>query len=527
MVTHPSALRRVIIGASAVLISVGMITACGDDAETLVSPSLSERPKGDAPLYTHSDSTRIEGEYFVVFKNTDGGSVRSKAADLTGPAADRIRKTYRRALNGFLIEADEETIARIRKSPLVEYVEENAVAHVVGIESSSVFAPTEQSTTEWHLDRIDQRTGYDSTYNWSEPSTNSRIYIVDTGIRRTHNEFTSRVATGWYDTSERSSTDDCHGHGTRVASLAAGTTYGTAKDAEIVPVSAENGDCNGLLDIGIVIDGLEWILDEDDPFSVVNLSIQKENGHNPLDTAVGNLIDDDYIVVVAAGNDDDGDCDDSPQRVDDAIVVAASTDQDDRWANSNYGTCIDIFAPGSSLTTAGISSDSDTDSGQDGTSLASPLVAGVIYAMQTEQHTALDNVEENFFGDFFTGTVGSATEDELSNIGAGSPNFLIYAPRSYLRNIGTKIVILATNYTWTARAYGGDEDEFTYLWETSTNGTSWTNVGTSDKYTRSFNAGDEFTLYMRLTVTNEFDDEMEHEIEIDVDVPCSGPLCPG
>lgn len=104
---------------------------------------------------------------------------------------------------------------------------------------------------------------------------------------------------------------------------------------------------------------------------------------------------------------------------------------------------------------------------------------------------------------------------------------MLYAPRSYTQIIGLRVVTTTSSKTWTSRAYGGDTDDYAYDWETSTNGRNWTTVSTTDKYTRSFSAGDDFTLYMRLTVTNEFDDDTEHEIEIDVDVPCSGPMCPG
>jgi len=333
------------------------------------------------------------------------------------------------------------------------------------------------------------------------------------------------MASGWF-TPFAGGTDDCFGHGTRVAALAAGSFYGSAKSATIVPVNVDD-NCDGGPQTDDTIDGLEWILNQQDPYSIVNMSLSKNGGSSSLDEAVQDLLDENYIVVAGAGNDNDDACEDSPGRLSGVITVGATNINDQRWDSSNFGSCIDLFAPGENITTAGNDSDSDVDDHQNGTSLAAPIVSGIAYAIQTERQTAPSNVLKVLVGDILAGTTASAIAGQLSGIGAGSPNLLIYGPRSYTQIIGTRQVTVAQSYTWLARAYGGDEAEFEYVWQTSLNGSSWTTVSTTDQYQRSFAADDEFTLYMRLTVTSEFGDERTHEIEIDVDVPCATwPMCP-
>jgi len=465
----------------------------------------------------------------VIFKNR--GLSAAAAAQMASDAGGEITHFFSKYISAFVIRVpNEAALDGIRRNPNVQLVEEHATVSILTSndrKADGMLTPTVQDPAGWQLDRIDQASGTDGDYHWSEPEATGRnIYIVDTGIRRTHDEFTGRVATGYY-VSGSSSTDDCHGHGTKVASMAAGTTYGTAKGATIVPVKVDDGDCDRNFSTGDVIDGLEWVLDQEDPYAIVNTSWSANGGSWSIDLWINALLDDKYVVVAGAGNDDDDACEDSPGRVSGVITVGASTSSDARRFDSNYGTCLDLFAPGNDIRTADKDSDSDFSDGEDGTSLSSGLVSGIAYAITTEGDSlAPSSMAEIFVGYPLAGAAPSAISGALSGIGSGSPNLLLYAPRSYAQIIGLRVVTTPGSKTWISRAYGGDKDEYAYLWETSTNGTNWTTVGTGDEYSRSFNWNDEFTLYMRLTVTNEFGDDTEHEIEIDVDVPCGQPPCP-
>ena len=266
-------------------------------------------------------------------------------------------------LNGF-------ELANLARDPKVLNISANLT---VGISGTQTSAP-------WHLDRLDQSAlPLDQTYNYKdqEQGAGVRVYIVDTGVNSSHTEFTGRLATGYSAVgSDTTNTEDCNGHGTHVAGLAAGTTYGSAKAATIVPVRVLGCDGNGSL-LGVLL-GLDWVAKNTNvgQAAVVNMSLGGE-ANTFLNNAVTSLTDQGLGFVVAAGNTAADACNTEPARVAGAITVAASSETD-AWASfSNYGSCVDIVAPGVALQSAWIGSSSDVMRSS-GTSMAAAVVSGIV-----------------------------------------------------------------------------------------------------------------------------------------------------
>jgi len=246
----------------------------------------------------------------------------------------------------------------------------------------------------------------------------TQIYVVDTGVRTTHSEFTNRIASGYSTVSDGFGTSDCNGHGTHVASSAAGTKYGVAKLATIVPVRVL--DCDGAGSTSDVISGLNWIagrIPSTNSQAVVNMSLGGAFD-SVLNTAVRTIVNLGVPVVVAAGNDGRDACYASPASEPLAITVGASTEAEEKAGYSNYGSCIDVFAPGSSITAAGIENDSSV-SVKSGTSMASPHVAGYAAVFKSMFPSASSAAVASAI-------TGSASVNVLTNLPSGTVNRLLY-----------------------------------------------------------------------------------------------------
>ena len=207
---------------------------------------------------------------------------------------------------------------------------------------------------------------------------------MDTGILSSHQEFSGRVLSGYTAISDGNGTTDCNGHGTHVAGTVGGTTYGVAKNVNLVPIRILG--CDGSGASSNVIAGLDWILKNGKKPAVVNMSLGGE-ANASLDSAVENLFNNGYVMVVAAGNSNTDACSSSPARVSKAITVAATDSTDTRASYSNYGSCVDIFAPGSQINSSWIGSNTATKV-LNGTSMATPHVVGVVAEMLQSTPTA-------------------------------------------------------------------------------------------------------------------------------------------
>jgi subtilisin family serine protease len=275
-----------------------------------------------------------------------------------------------------------------------------------------------QQSAPWGLDRIDQQPlPLSTTFNDSDlAGTNSYSFVVDTGIDASNVDFSGRVAPGFTAVADGRGSNDCNGHGTHVAGIIGGSTFGVAKRTTLVPVRVL--DCIGSGSYSSVISGLDWIAANyrAGDAAVVNMSLGGP-ASSTLDGAVRNLISKGITVVVAAGNSAADACGYSPAAVVDAITVGATQSDDNRAAYSNYGSCLDVFAPGSNIQSAWIGVNGiNTISG---TSMAAPHVAGVIARFLSSNPTLTPYQVANSLK-------GSTTKDLILNSGTGSPNQLLY-----------------------------------------------------------------------------------------------------
>ncbi len=359
------------------------------------------------------DSSQAKGiikNQYIVILNKDIGPAKDFAQNIAKQHGGRILQSYDSALKGFAIylpdTAGTAFIEAMKKNPQVLSVENDTVVNIDA---------TTQTNPDWGLDRIDQKAlPLNSTYSYSQTGTGTTAYIVDTGILSTYQEFSGRVLNGYTAISDGNGTTDCNGHGTHVAGTVGGTTYGVAKNVKLVPVRILG--CDGSGASSNVIAGLDWILKNGSKPAVVNMSLGGA-ASSSLDSAVENLYNNGYVMVVAAGNSNTDACTSSPARTSNAITVAATDNTDTRASYSNYGSCVDIFAPGSQINSSWIGSNTATKV-LNGTSMATPHVAGVVAELFQSTPTATPQT-------ITSNLLNQATSDVVKNP-SGSPNRLLY-----------------------------------------------------------------------------------------------------
>ncbi len=270
------------------------------------------------------------------------------------------------ALDGFVATLSGEDVRQLQRDPDVVAIERD----------SSIALANDQSNPPWGLDRIDQAAlPLSNTYTYGTTGSGVTAYIVDTGIRSTHSEFTGRISRGAYiDWGDGTGVEDCHGHGTHVAGIVGGTTYGVAKAVQLVPMKVFA--CSGTTTASSVIVGLDWVVKDHAAGvpAVLNMSLGGTTSA-AFDAAVSAVIADGVTVVVAAGNESSNSCNYSPARVPAAITVGATQIDDGVAMYSNYGSCNDLFAPGSNVLSAWNTGDRASAT-LSGTSMAAPHVTG-------------------------------------------------------------------------------------------------------------------------------------------------------
>ena len=352
----------------------------------------------------------IPGRYIVVLKPTiQAAGLSSQSVSDRHVAQFRVQRShvYRAALQGYAAALSDTQVQQLLLDPEVDYVEPD----------QRVWASATQTGATWGLDRIDQRDRpLSGTYTYNFDGTGVHAYIVDTGIRASHVEFTGRMGNGFTSINDGNGTNDCAGHGTHVAGTVGGTTYGVAKRVTLHAVRVL--DCGGSGTNAGVIAGVDWVRLNHVKPAVANMSLGG-GASSALDSAVANAVSAGVTFAVAAGNENADACTRSPARTASAITVGSTTNVDARSSFSNWGTCVDIFGPGSGITSAWITSNTATNT-ISGTSMATPHVAGVV-ALYLHQHghTAPSAV--------VAALNGAASLNKLTGIGTGSPNRLLYS----------------------------------------------------------------------------------------------------
>lgn len=365
----------------------------------------------------------IAESYIVVLKADAGtqaiGSPRTTpqvASDLAGFYGVQTVRTFDAALQGFAFHGTAAAADSLSRDARVDYVAQDGLVTLSG--------GVQMPSPSWGLDRIDQRPAQlDTEYAYNSEGAGVDLYIVDTGIRSTHEDFGGRVDTvnAFTAIADGLGTEDCHGHGTHVAGVAGGSTYGVAKGVTLHPVRVVG--CDGQGSISNTLAGIDWITARQQaPGSrraVVNMSLN--NGFSePLEQAVSQSLAAGVVYVAAAGNyGDESACYMSPQRMPLVITVGASNQDGARWVDSDFGPCVDLFAPGTAIPSTFIRSDTDLLE-MTGTSVAAPHVAGTAALVLAANPQATPEEVQALIA-------GAATEGLLTDVPAGTANLLLYS----------------------------------------------------------------------------------------------------
>jgi subtilisin family serine protease len=388
-----TAVRRSAATAAAVILSVlGLSTtaqAAPPEADVLAVPG----------------AEVVKDSYIVVLKQ--GRTARAVAA---GHQAT-VLHTYTRVFNGFAAAMTARTARQVAADPDVAFVQPNVIHRI---------SDTQNNPPSWGLDRIDQRNRpVNNAYTYSTTASNVHAYVIDTGIRTSHQDFGGRAASG-FDAVDGGTADDCHGHGTHVAGTVGGTSYGVAKGVQLVAVRVLN--CQGSGTTAQVAAGIDWVTANAVKPAVANMSLGG-SADTVLDNAVQASINSGVSYAIAAGNGFLGlfaldACTQSPARVPAAITVSATNSSDAKPSWANRGTCVDVFAPGISIPSAWNTGDTATNT-ISGTSMAAPHVAGAA-ALHLAGHPSDTPAQVH------AAIVGNATTGVVTSPGTGSPNRLLY-----------------------------------------------------------------------------------------------------
>lgn len=378
-----------------------------------------------ANIQGYTSASKIANQYIVVLKDdvvttmalqntrsnftpaqARAAVVQEMSVSLATQARGTVKRMYSSAIDGFVIQTRaSKQVAQLLKDPRVAFIEADQVVSIGAT----------QNNATWGLDRIDQTNlPLNNTYNYDFDGTGVNAYVVDTGVRITHAEFGGRGRSGYTAINDGNGTNDCQGHGTHVAGTIGSSTYGVAKDATIYAVRVLG--CDGSGSNSGVIGGVDWVAGNHIKPAVANMSLGG-GASSALDNAVNSAVSQGITMVVAAGNDNSNACNYSPARAGSAMTVGSTTSSDSRSSFSNYGSCLDIYAPGSSITSTWSTSNSATNT-ISGTSMAAPHVAGVAALYLDEFPNASPAQVE-------AAVEGAAIPNKVSDARSGSPNLLL------------------------------------------------------------------------------------------------------
>ena len=356
----------------------------------------------------------IPNRYIVVLDEKAVGydlaapTVESNAQYLANVYGGTVNGIYSSALKGYVADMSPTQAQALSNDSSVSYVEQDSEISI----ASTQFSPG------WNLDRVDQRNlPWDGAYNYTSTGAGVHAYIIDTGIRPTHVEFQGRASAVYDNVGDGQNGIDCNGHGTHVAGIIGAATYGVAKNVYLHGVRVLQ--CNGSGAISNLIAGVDWVTANGIHPAVANISAAAAGSSPSLESSVTNSINSGITYAIAAGNGNWDACNFTPARTPAALTVGASDETDLRALYSNYGTCVDLFAPGNRIDSTWDTSDTAINN-LSGSSMAAPMVAGVA-ALYLQAHPSASS------STVMSAVMGTVTTGVLNTLDTVSPNKLLYS----------------------------------------------------------------------------------------------------
>jgi hypothetical protein len=418
----------------------------------LINQNMASASNG-AAVYNHDKNAHYVPDEYIVVLNDDVTDVDTEADVMGKSSGGKVKKLFKRAVKGFTMKLSADGLEVMRKNPKVRYIEQDQIATVTAV----------QSGASWGLDRIDQQSlPLNNSYSYNTDGSSVDAYIFDTGIRMDHEEFGGRAKFGFDAVPNGTTIMDGNGHGTHVAGIIGGKTYGVAKGINLIAVRVLDDNASGYY--SDIIGGLDWAIKHHTTRPAVgNISFGGGTSF-VFDEMVRAAIADGIVMCVAAGNTNEDAINTSPARVVDAITVGASTSSDSKASYSNHGSIVDIFAPGSSITSAWRSSSNGYNT-LSGTSMATPHATGVaaLYMEASKIYSPAD---------VQAGIKANAISNVLSAIPDGTSNLLL---GSSFTQIPTPVKILPSLPTLSSPINAASAQQLivTLNWNQSTNASSY------------------------------------------------------